>query len=505
MKPVTRIALLAGIVVATIFTGGPWNVPLAAWLGALLTLRYYRATTRPVVDFFVLAALAGVVGAVTWNGVVPAMVTAPLPTAIIPLTSALLGMLVFVLDRWVHRRAGVTLLASLVFPAAWTALDTLSTASPDIGTFGSLAYTQVGSPLVQLAALAGMPLVVFVVGWAASLAALLWERWGAVPAGAWGAVALVALALVGGVVRPLVAPAPEGSVRVAGVSLPNGAITTALSTSGSDPEAFAATVAATHRHLVAEAERLAPGADLVVFPEGAGFGTQAEVDALRAELAVVARQHGVWIVLPTLSVDTRPAANRVEILDPRGEVALDHVKYGGNAFEGSLRGDGRLEFVDTPFGRLSAVICWDADFPEVLAQAGRQGVDLMVVPSNDWFEIRRIHADMSVVRAVENGMALFRQTGSGVSLATDAFGRQQSRVDSFDPSDRAPGEQRVTLRVGATPTVFPLVGTAFGLVATAGTLVSLGWLVMARLRAGRKPQAGTGGVSPMTMTPSRSR
>ena len=258
-------------------------------------------------------------------------------------------------------------------------------------------------------------------------------------------------------------------------------------------------MASTHRHLVAEAERLAAGdAELVVFPEGAGFGTQAHVAALRADLAEVARQHDVWIVLPILTVDTQPVANQVEVLNPSGEVVLSHTKYGGNAFEGSLRGDGQLSYVDTPFGRLSAVICWDADFPEVIGQAGAMGVDLMVIPANDWYEVRNIHADMSVLRAIENGMAVFRQTGSGVSLATDAHGRQLSRVDSFAPSDQAPGEQHVTLPAVPAATLYPMVGSTFAVVAAVGTLVALGWLVVTgvlttrRRRSARRDAAATG-------------
>ncbi len=488
MRPVTRIALLSGIVAATIVTGGQWNLPVAAWVGAVLTLHYYRATTRPVVDFLALSALVGVAGAVGWHGVVPEVVTAPLPTAVIPVTAAVVGMLVFVLDRWVHRRVGATTPASLVFPAAWTALDTLTTASPDIGTFGSQAYTQVGTPAIQLAAFGGLPLVVFVLGWAASLAALLWERRSAAPRSAWAALAVVALVLLGGVVRPLLAPAPERVVQVAGVSLPNGAVADALALDAGSAR-FAGIVASTHRHLTAEAERLASsGAELVVFPEAAGFGTQADIAALRAGLAELARRHGTWIVLPTLTVDTRPVANRVEVLDPRGEVVLSHVKYGGNAFEGSLRGDGRLAFVDTPFGRLSAVICWDADFPDVIRQAGAQGVDLMVIPANDWFEVRRIHADMSVVRAVENGMAVVRQTGSGISLISDGYGRRLSEVDAFEASDGSPGEQRAAVPVGATPTLYPSIGAGFGVVAGAGTVVALGWLLtLARRRVTAVP------------------
>ncbi len=481
MSPVTRIALLTGIVAAAAFTGGSWNVPVAAWAGAALTLAYYRATRRPVLDFVVVSLLVGGAGALAWNGVVPAVVTAPLPTAVLPLAGAPVGMLAFVLDRAVHRRVGATPLASLVFPSASTAMDTLTTAGADIGTFGSQAYTQVGAPAIQLTAVGGLPLTVFAIGWGASVVVLVWERWGDVPRAAWAVAALVGLVLIACLARPLATPGPDRWVRVAGASLPNGAIADALALEA-DSAAFADAVAATHAHLADEAERLAASADLVVFPEAAGFGTEAEVAGLRADLAEVARRHDAWIVLPILTVDTQPVANRVEVLDPRGEVVLSHVKYGGNAFEGSLRGDARLSVVDTPFGRLSAVICWDADFPEVVRQAGVRNVEVMVIPANDWVEVRRIHADMSVVRAVENGMAVVRQTGSGVSLTADAYGRQVSRVDSFDATARAPGEQRVVLPVSAVRTLYPVVGPAFGLVAGAGTLLALGWLLRERYR-----------------------
>lgn len=491
MTLTTRILLLAGIVAATVFTGGQWNTPVAAWAGAVLTLRYYRATRRPVVDFFLVSALVGAAGAVAWHGVVPAVITAPLPTAVIPVTGAVVGMLVFVLDRWVYRRVGATTLASLVFPVAWTAVDAFTTGSADIGTFGSQAYTQVGAPTMQLAALGGLPLVVFMLGWGASLAALLWERWGEVPRWAWGSAALLALVLLGGVVRVLASPSADRMVDVAGVSLANGAIADALAMD-SGSTAFAEVSTATHRHLVTEAGRLAAsGAELIVFPEAAGFGTEDSLAELRSRLAEVARQYGAWIVLPLLSVDTQPVANRVEVLAPSGEVVLSHVKYGGNAFEGSLRGDGQLQVVETPFGRLSVVICWDADFPDVIRQAGEKDVDLMVIPANDWFEVRRIHAEMSVVRAIENGMAVVRQTGSGVSLAVDAYGRAHSWVDSFETSDGAPGEQRVALPVGAVPTLSPMIGGAFGLVAGAATAVVLFWLLtdlIARRRAARRGQ-----------------
>ena len=46
-------------------------------------------------------------------------------------------------------------------------------------------------------------------------------------------------------------------------------------------------------------------------------------------------------------------------------------------------GDGKLRALDTPFGRLSSIICFDGDFPQLLAQAGTLSADVVLDPSND--------------------------------------------------------------------------------------------------------------------------
>ena len=97
------------------------------------------------------------------------------------------------------------------------------------------------------------------------------------------------------------------------------------------------------------------------------------------------------------------------VIDPTGAIVMEHVKFGGNIFEGTLLGDGNLQTVETPFGVLSGVICWDADFPTVIQQTGQKGVGLLVVPSGDWLEINPIHSQMAVFRAIENGMSMVRQ------------------------------------------------------------------------------------------------
>lgn len=193
---------------------------------------------------------------------------------------------------------------------------------------------------------------------------------------------------------------------------------------------------------------------------------------------MIAKEQGIYIVLPVLDVGASPAENRVHILDPNGDMVLSHIKYGGNMFEGTRKGDGVLQTVDTPYGTLSAVICWDADFPSVMKQAGEQGVDMMFVPSNDWQGVKDIHNGMANFRSVENGMSIFRQTGSGVSSVIDPYGRTLQRVDLFEESSTGPfaAVQMVTTPAASVNTLYPVIGDLLGnvmLIGFAGLCVGL--------------------------------
>ena len=85
---------------------------------------------------------------------------------------------------------------------------------------------------------------------------------------------------------------------------------------------------------------------------------------------------------------------------------------------------------------------------------------------------------MATFWAVENGMPIYRQTGAGISVVTDTYGRVFNRVDMFEEESTGlwGGEQMVMTPVGSIETLYPIIGDTFGLV----RLVSLiGLLVFA--------------------------
>lgn len=459
-----------------LFIGGKWNFPLAAWIVPIFVMRFFREGDKAGRNFLLLWVVSAIPTIISWQGATFMSKVHPLAEVGFFLLTTPLGLLPYVIDRLYYRRFGSTAWLTLIFPIANTAMDFFSASGSPFGTFGAMAYSQRDFlPVMQIASVTGLWGVTFVMSWFASLVNHFVDK---KPAPlSWTLAGSLALILSLSLGRTLLPAQPEQTAQIAGFSLPAGKLHETLNqlSAGNDTA-----VASLHADELDQIRALADeGANIVVLQEGAGIGTSAQVANLIADASAIAKEKNIYIVLPVFDLGKQPAENKVHIIDPRGEIVLTHVKYGGNDFEGSLKGDGLLQTVDTPYGRLSAVICWDADFPNMLKQAGAQGVDLLFIPANDWLEVKDIHAGMAAFRAVENGLTIFRQTGEGVSLVADAYGREINRVDTFTETlSGFTGIQKVQTPLGSVGTLYPSVGDALGngmLVGLAGLLLGL-WL-----------------------------
>ena len=97
------------------------------------------------------------------------------------------------------------------------------------------------------------------------------------------------------------------------------------------------------------------------------------------------------------------------------------------------------------------------------------------------------------IRAVENGMSIYRQTGSGVSVVTDAYGRVIQRVDTFEEANTGnfAAVHTVATPIGSVNTLYPRIGDSVGnimLVALTGLLLGL---FLTRKRQAVQPEVGT--------------
>jgi apolipoprotein N-acyltransferase len=136
--------------------------------------------------------------------------------------------------------------------------------------------------------------------------------------------------------------------------------------------------------------------------------------------------------------------------------------------EPSLAGDGIVPVIETPYGKLAISICYDADFPQLMRQLGSGDADILLLPSGDWKEVSPYHAQMAIVRAIENGTNLLRPVSGAVSIATDFNGKVLAQRNYFDE-----GEKIVVgyLPVEGVKTVYTIVGDIVAWMCLAALLV----------------------------------
>lgn len=451
-------------------SNGNWILPLAVWLAPVFTIRFYRG--QPVVRGYLLLSLVTFVTvAVAWRGIIPG--PGYWPTVI---GTALFGNLPLLADRLLMQRLP-GFAGTLVYPVGVTVLEFAMLSTNPLGSFGSIAYTQYGSPaLLQLVSVTGVWGLVFLISWLGPVANLVWER--SLPPREIGRsaavyVGVLAALLVLGSVRLALAPPPGDTVRVASFTAVDALANRAelAEAERSDWDAFRRITAERHaRYLRRTVQEARAGAEIVLWPELAAIVGKEDEAALLARAAEIAHREDVYLAasLGTVYRDAaQPFENKLVLFDPTGTAVLEHVKYGGNRFEGSLRGDGILRTAETPHGMLSAVICWDTDFLSNVRQAGRNGTDILLSPSLDWRAIDPLHSHMAVFRAIENGVAVVRHADNGLSLVTDAYGRVLAAVDHFSGGQRVMVAQVPTR---GTTTVYARIGDAFAWLCALGLI-----------------------------------
>ena len=169
------------------------------------------------------------------------------------------------------------------------------------------------------------------------------------------------------------------------------------------------------------------------------------------------------MTLASWHLDTTPhMENKIVLIQPDGARAWEFFKarpVPGREAAISISGDGKMRILDTPYGRISAAICFDADFPRLLAQAGRSKVDILLVPSNDWKAIDPWHTRMASFRAIEQGFNLVRHASHGFSAAFDYEGHELASMDHFVTEDRS---LLAYVPIRGTRTLYSICGDWFG-------------------------------------------
>jgi apolipoprotein N-acyltransferase len=326
-------------------------------------------------------------------------------------------------------------------------------------------------PLLQVASVAGIWGVVFVLTLVPSAATIAWMRRSASAA----VPTAVAVALLLGLGLARLHEGSRGAVVRVALAATDAHIREVFATE----EPFVASSVA--REYAARIARAAAArAQIVVLPEKLVGVTPQDEPAVLAILAGAARSSRIFVVAGVNAVGQRPLRNVAVVFGADGRVLERYEKhhllpgpetgYAVGNQPGLFRG---------PSGPWGVAICKDMDFTGWSQQYGIIGVRVLAVPAWDFVTDGRFHSRMALVRAVEQGFALVRAAQEGLLTVADAHGRILAQT----PSASGSGALLVAdVPVGPGPTIYTGVGDVFAWLIVAELIVLLVAAARSRVR-----------------------
>ena len=509
-----RLGLFVVAVLAFAALSPKWLLSPLAWIAPALLL-VLIAQFKPLKGFFLAWAVLFLAGLIGNYKVFPFPL---LVSAVLTLLISLTNSLPYVFAVWLTRLFP-SWTSVAFFPALAVSIEYLNSFSGG-GSLGSLAYTQAEhTALIQLASVTGIWGISFLLYLSSSIIFWVVTMRGTAgdfrkPIGAF-AVLLSTVLLYGEVRTSPFLKKPQATIKVAGITDLNlePILTmyreTFNKTMVVDPQGLTQTspeleelnkalvqfverpldpkyagslraMDAFHERMFQRAQQeVNGGAELIVFSEALMFTIKPLEDSLITKGRKFARANDVKILLTMgsflpgkITMGAKWIENKAILINEGGEVVYTFLKNKPvPVVEGSVPGDGHIPVAQTAQGRIATSICYDADFPALMRQAGRQKADVLLLPSGDWREISPLHADVARFRAIENGFSLVRPVSGAESIICDQFGRVIARGDFLDEGSRSIS---ASLPVRHVWTLYPRLGDWFAvLCVTVGFVAAL--------------------------------
>jgi apolipoprotein N-acyltransferase len=428
------------------FSTGLGDVWAFAWV-ALVPLLWLAYGRQPLWRVAVAAFVAFGLGNIGFLRPFLGMPAATVGIAVAVVVLSIAGVVAVSFARLVQRRCH-SLLALLAFPALWTGIEYLSSLASPNGTVGSLAYTQVGAPvLIQSASLFGIWGITFLICLVSNGAALVLRH----PQNSSPIVALVVILfgtnLVFGVVR-LNSGAGAAAVHVATIVKDQPADRFARS------RATWLHITTDYANEIRDVVAAHPGISTVVLPEKLAVLEPTWRAVVIAPLARAAHENDVRIVAG-FDDDASPERNVAITFGPDGSIAT-YAKRKLLASEEDLTPGTKPGLLGSG---MAVEICKDMDFPQMIrSDVAGHDVGVVFVPAEDFTVDGWMHARVAIMRGVEDGFAVVRTARKGDLTISDNRGVVLAQALST-PSKFTASSIRVPTRPMST--VYLAIGDLF--------------------------------------------
>ncbi len=487
-----KYLLLATGLILLLVSNGRWIVPIATWFFPIFIIRFLRGQKKwwRILIFFV--AYLGVYF-ISWKEMIN---LSGFTYYAVAGGIGLTFFLPFLLDRiFTSRLRGF--IATLVFPLAYTAVEFIGFKLSPYGTWGSLAYTQFGNlPFMQLASITGIYGLTFLITWFASVVNWIWEQkfdWSKIRNGVaiFGGVMILVL-FYGGMYLMFLSP-KSNEVKIAGVQSHIAEeilkpVVDQINTGDLSRGVWDIYFTKTNiivDDLFAKSEIAAKGgAKIIAWSENPVMIRKEDESSFIERGKRFAKQEQVFLVMNysiNLSDNPRKApqekfwSDRTVIINSTAEVLSTYRKtilVPGFEATVAVSGNDQAAVIDTPYGHITSLICFDNDFPSfVRKQVGEKGVDILFDPSGDWKGLEPFHTNMMAYRAIENGFSVVRITSMGLSAAYDYQGRTLATMDYFKTKDKV---FTAYVPEKGIKTVYSQIGDVFAWLVVAGLFALIG-------------------------------
>ena len=510
------LILLVGTV-SNVLVSAKWGIAGFAWIAPVCFLFFYRYAPmkRKFLWLFLGFSISSIVSS---YDVAPF----PIPVLIIlGIIEALKISLIYIVDKIVRKKSRL-FVSTLFFPAAFVVLEYINTKIGG-GIWWSIANSQFSfQPMIQLASVTGMWGISFMIYWFASVVIWILESVYAGRSYNTGVIiygSVLGAALLFGFLRLNIKQSENlKTVRVSGLSVPvfgflenvykdfcgkevminprSSIVSKELQSVTSAEIPFIETVdtikfrngfAAMHSindSLFALSQQAADqGAKIITWSEANALVFEFEDAALISRASAFASKNKVYLLTAAaiihpgkITPGKKFLENKATLFGPDGRVLnVFHKNNPVPMAEASIPGDGVIPVIETPYGKISTSICYDADFPTQMSQLGKNKSDVLLLPSGDWSAIAPYHTYMAAFRGIENGTTIVRQASGGLSAVTDYRGKVLHSFDFYKPGAKIWTSE---ISIGHVPTVYNVIGDAFAYLCIKFTVFVLAWLLV---------------------------
>ena len=431
----TLLLFVGGIGIT--LSGINWNIGITAWLAPVFLLMYTRnAKWFQMVFFFLVIAVSGMISQTSSN-----LYHLTSVNIINGLSYGITYSISYIIDKLIYKKED-RFYYTLLFPSAIVLVE--FAVSSLIGTWGTIPHTQYAvKSLLQLSSITGIFGITFIVAWFPSVVNWIIEKkdeWRVVYNAVLIYGSILCIVLLYGDLRTRFQIQPENTVKVAAVisetdihrvaeSEKNALSELSIDYSATIPFRVFSDSLAIKTLVTRTCDASKQGAKIIVWNEIALILNQDQKEDLVLEIQSICLKDNVYVLLAFLEecadVNKKPFNNKSILVSPEGKIVWEYMKsFVHPTAEAPIINNGNYEIpiVQTEYGKIGNVICYDLDMNGYIKQAGKQSVDILLVPAYDWEEITPLHSQMACLEAIQYGFSLVRSNGKGLTVICDYMG-----------------------------------------------------------------------------------